>query len=272
MPNSEKKKGPIHLVPDDPNRSGITLLQPPKRFKKGRNHWEPPHDRSPVRKDVITHLSVRRFLTILCGVWSLVKRPALTGADFASRLQSSETAARRIKYMLEHDLGMDLGFLREHEGHRGANGRYVVSDFGILNGKAVGVIAQAHQKNEPFKVPNSLLKLGFSTDNFTHFLWLLASLSPYEVTSERICRELDISKPTVARYLRIARNIFLMRIRVERFALERGGDCFYDVESWGIIRWEKLAELLKISKDELNAAKRLNKKRESIKELDYVPW
>lgn len=227
---------------------------------------------APARKDVITHLSVKRFLSILCGVWSLTHSPARSGAEFALRLKASETAARRIRYMLEHNLGMELGFDRQHEGHRGAFGVYVVKDLGIFYPQALGVIAQAHQNEELFNLPDALLQLGLSTEVFVRFLWIFASESPYQITSANLCAELSISKPTVARYLRIARNVFLMRIRYERFALVRSGDCFYELESWGIIRWERICGIVGASPESISKAKALNKHRDKLKTLTSSPW
>lgn len=224
------------------------------------------------RKDVITHISVLRLLRIIVGAWTLSVEPAKTGAEFAKRLDASETASRRIKYMLENDMGMSIGYRRDHAGHRGANGIYVADDFGYLLPSFVSAIGQAHRNGEPYELSEPLLKIGFSTDAFANFLWILASTSPYEVTIDRLCEALKLSKPTIARYLRIARSVFLMKIDVIRFALERGGECYYDVKSWGVIQWERVGELLGRPEEEVYQAMRYNKTRDRIKKMDSSPW
>lgn len=224
------------------------------------------------RKDVITHISVLRLLRIIVGAWTLFVEPAKTGAEFAKRLDASETASRRIRYMLENDMGMSIGYRRDHAGHRGANGMYLAEDFGYLLPSFVSAIGEAHQNGEPFELSEPLLKIGFSTDAFAKFLWILASTSPYEVTIDRLCEALKLSKPTIARYLRIARIIFLMKIDVIRFALERGGECYYDVKSWGVIQWERVGELLGCPEEEIYQAMRYNKTRDRIKKIDSSPW
>lgn len=254
-----------------PNSDGYTRL---KRSGKGSTWRASGFDEESAadRKDVITHISVRRFLRILVGVWTLSVEPANTGAAFAKRLGASETAARRIRFMLEHDIGMNIGYQRDHAGHRGAYGLYVTEDFGYLLPKFVKVIGEAHKNDEPFDLPDALLKIGFSTDSFAKFLWLLASTSPYEVTVAHLCGQLKLSKPTVARYLRIARSVFLMRIEVVRFALERGGECYYDVKSWGVIQWDRVGKLLGYPEEDIYWAMRYNKTRDQIKNLDASPW
>ena len=222
------------------------------------------------RQRPVQKISVRKLLKFLCAVGTLVGE----SKDLKYLLdmtEMSDSAFRRWRHCLNHDFGVKVAIERHHAHRRGASATFRLQDFGIFDEHNLLLIAAAHKNKEPIRLDDAILNLGISTDLFSRFLWRLAFGNTRETTMAELTQYLNTSAPTLSRYLRVARNVFLMDIGQGPTDTRHYAPGAYHVESWGLIDLEKLIGSKNPSKYEALMVLAMQSKKPKMV-LTEAPW
>lgn len=223
-----------------------------------------------VRKSHAHQVPIRKLLRFLCVVRTL-EGESKSLKDLLEMSEMSDSAFRRWRHILNRDFGVKVLLERHHAHRRGACATFRLEDFGIFDADSFAVIAEAHRNKEPFRLDETTLNLGISTDVYARFLWSLAYRIKRETTAAELTKVLGISMPTLSRYLRISRKVFLMEIEVSQSDTTTDNHGAYYVASWGLIDWERLADVAKKSTYE-GVMARLTQSKKPRKTIDESPW
>ena len=223
-----------------------------------------------VRKSHAHQVPIRKLLRFLCVVRTL-EGESKSLKELLDMTEMSDSAFRRWRHILNRDFGVQVLLERHHAHRRGAFATFRLQDFGIFDADAFAVIAEAHRHKEPFRLDETILNLGISTDVYARFLWSLAYRVHGETTASELTKSLKISIPTLSRYIRISRNVFLMDIEVTQSDTPLINQGAYTVASWGLIDWKKLEKVSKKSTYE-GVMARLTQSKKPRMTLDKSPW